>query len=86
VKKLSIANIIADRKSAAKREEPHFENNASLLNQLNYKLSLTEGVNHDAQPFAFPSLSNVRRQRPKQQEENMEKYIFKWLKDSDPHR
>lgn len=86
VKKLSIANIIPSR-SAPKREEPVPENNASLLNQLNYKLALNEAVQEGSQPLAFPSLaSNARRRKPKAHEENIDKYIFKWLKGSDPQR
>lgn len=86
VKKLSIANIIPN-KNASKREEPIPENNASLLNQLNYKLALNEAVQEGSQPLAFPSLtSNARRRKPKVHEENIDKYIFKWLKDSDPQR
>jgi hypothetical protein len=40
----------------------------------------------DSHPFAFPSLTNAKRRKQQPQEENLEKYIFKWLKDSDPQR
>jgi hypothetical protein len=68
VKKLSIANIIADPKNAKatpRKEQESLDQNASLLNQLNYKLSLNENQ-QESQPFAFPSLSsNIKKRKLK---------------------
>lgn len=62
VKKLSIANIIPGKQQQLRREEKEPELSASLLNQLNYKLSLAESM-PDSHPFAFPSLTNVKRRK-----------------------
>lgn len=50
-------------KSLPKKEDS-LDQNASLLNQLNYKLSLNENI-QESQTFAFPSLASSIKKRSK---------------------